>query len=401
MGIEFEPIWFDSLGAKSSCTLVRTPDAAILIDPGCAAMQPSYPLPEVEKLALLKQALQAICKAVEVADYVVITHYHYDHFLPEPRLYEGKTLWLKDPNCWINRSQWARAREFIAALAEHRDRRRCQSHSQSQGQGRAESGGEGEGGGEGKGRGKGRGGGGGKDKGEGEGGSLSPLREPLASDLDKLASALAEDPLERLPLAKAKDFGHYQRRREELLSRGRERLEGLKGLWRSGPWLDEAALGRLGVEFVDGRALQLGGTTVRFIGPLFHGIEYANTGWVIAVVVEHGGEKLLYSSDLEGPTIEDYAEWIISEWPNYLILDGPSTYLLGYMLNRTNLARAIANAKRIAKECEPHLRVMLFDHHLLRDRRYRERTAEVWQASPKVVTAAEWLGKRPLIDQLD
>jgi len=365
VGIEFEPIWFDSLGAKSSCTLVRTPDLALLIDPGCAAMQPSYPLPEAEKLALLGQALQAIRKAAEVADHVVITHYHYDHFLPEPGLYEGKTLWFKDPNCWINRSQWARAREFIAALADYRARRRGGSR-------------------------------GGNRDAEG-----SPLREPSASELDELAEALTEDPLERLPLARAKDFGRYQERREELLARGRRRLEELKGLWRGGPWLDGAMLEGLGIQFADGRSVKLGGTTLRFTGPLFHGIEYANTGWVIAVVVEHGGEKLLYSSDLEGPTIEDYAEWIISERPNYLILDGPSTYLLGYMLNRTNLERAIANAGRIARECESDLRVMIFDHHLLRDRRYRERTAEVWQASAKVVTAAEWLGRRPLIDQLN
>jgi len=37
-------IWFDSMGAKSSCILVDTPDIKILVDPGAAAMQPSYPL---------------------------------------------------------------------------------------------------------------------------------------------------------------------------------------------------------------------------------------------------------------------------------------------------------------------------------------------------------------------
>ena len=43
--ITIKPVWFDSLGAKSSCMLVKTPDVKILIDPGIAAMQPSFPAP--------------------------------------------------------------------------------------------------------------------------------------------------------------------------------------------------------------------------------------------------------------------------------------------------------------------------------------------------------------------
>lgn len=346
MAIEFEPIWFDSLGAKSSCTLVRTPDLAVLIDPGCAVMQPSYPLPEEEKLSLYEQAFLAVSKAAAEADHIAITHYHYDHFLTIPEIYGEKPIWLKDPNRWINRSQWARAREFLAMLAKAR------------------------------------------------GGSPAPQEPEDDPTLD-------EDPLERLEIAKAKDFGDYQRRRAELLTQGRERFLKLKRFWLKGPWVGEEGLRELGIEFADGRLFKVGETSVRFTEPLFHGIEYAGTGWVIAVVVEHGGEKLLYSSDLEGPTIEDYAEWIISERPDYLILDGPSTYLLGYMLNRTNLNRAIGNAERIARECGPKLEVMVFDHHLLRDRRYRERTAEVWAVSAKVVTAAKLLGRKPLLDQMN
>lgn len=342
--IEFRPIWFDSLGAKSSCTLVKTPDTAVLIDPGCSAMQPSYPLSDEEKLSLLNQAFHAIFKASEEADHIVITHYHHDHYLTYPELYEGKLILLKGPNLWINLSQWERAREFIAGLAAARE------------------------------------------------GSL-----PEGQKLDPLE---LEDPLEGLEIATTKDFGGYQRRREELLRMGKERFEKLKRLWMSRPWVEEGALKRMEIVIADGKKIKIGETMVRFTKPLFHGIEYSTTGWVIAVVVEHGGEKLIYSSDLEGPTIEDYAEWIISEGPDYLILDGPSTYLLGYMLNRTNLNRAIANAKRIVRGCGPKLKVMIFDHHLLRDKRYRERTAEVWDESDKVVTAAEWMGREPLLDRI-
>jgi len=350
MVIEFQPIWFDSMGAKSSCTLVETPDTTVLIDPGCAEMQSSYPLPEEEKFALREEAFHQISKAAKEAEHIVISHYHHDHYLPVPDLYEGKRLWLKDPNCWINKSQWQRAREFISMLIKVRPRRNGEK-------------------------------------------SNPPLyyKEP-EGELE------FEDPLKQLEIAKSKDFGDYQQRREELLERGRERLDKLEQLWLRGPWIEERALSGLGIEFADGRTIEIGETRIRFTKPFFHGIEYANTGWVIAVVIEHGREKLIYSSDLEGPTIEDYAEWIIAEQPNYLILDGPSTYLLGYMLNRTNLNRAIANALKIVRGCEK-LEVMLFDHHLLRDKKYRERTAEVWRESAKVVTAAELMGREPLLDQ--
>lgn len=31
-------VWFDSMGAKSSCLLIETPDVKILVDPGAAEM---------------------------------------------------------------------------------------------------------------------------------------------------------------------------------------------------------------------------------------------------------------------------------------------------------------------------------------------------------------------------
>ncbi|MEE8299774.1 MAG: hypothetical protein V3R28_00540 [Desulfatiglandales bacterium] len=43
--------------------------------------------------------------------------------------------------------------------------------------------------------------------------------------------------------------------------------------------------------------------------------------------------------------IEDYAQWIIKENPDILILDGPPGYLFGYMVNRINLQRAIDTEK--------------------------------------------------------
>jgi len=47
--LEVNPVWFDSMGAKSTCTKVVTRDTSLLIDPGAAAMQPSYPMSDEKR----------------------------------------------------------------------------------------------------------------------------------------------------------------------------------------------------------------------------------------------------------------------------------------------------------------------------------------------------------------
>ena len=61
--LQFNLIWFDSLGAKSTCTLVRTPDISILIDPGAAIMQPGFPASLEKKIYWLEKARKAIKRA--------------------------------------------------------------------------------------------------------------------------------------------------------------------------------------------------------------------------------------------------------------------------------------------------------------------------------------------------
>ena len=302
------PVWFDSLGAKLMCVLVRTPDLSLLIDPGAAIMHRGYPAPDELKSYYLELATQALLVAGEQATHIAITHYHHDHFRPDLlELFRGKTLWIKDPNRWINHSQWDRARAFLSALAEA------------------------------------------------EGGEVRD-RPPEEEDYP--------DPVEALPLAARAD------RRVELLKKWRRRFLGLTKLWAKGPWVDVEGLPS--VTFADGRTFQVGGTTVRFTHPLFHGGEYASPGWVLAIVVEHGGTKLLYSSDLQGPAIEDYAAWIIEEAPDVLILDGPTTYLLGPFQSWANLDRAIHNCTRVVQSLRA--RLIVLDHHLVRERNFREKT---------------------------
>lgn len=344
--VQVKFVWFDSMGAKSSCILVKTPDVGILVDPGAAEMQPSYPLPPWDKRRLLIEAYKAIADAAGEADVVVISHYHYDHHtLPDGfrGFYEGKELWVKNPNKWINKSQWRRARVFLERLTR-----------------------------------------------------VFRVTGVLYAEPEE---NVFRDPVGELTLANRRDFGDYQERRLQLLEKGRSWFRRVAGMWGSGRWCREIRGRRIHVRFADGRTVRYGGTVVRFTKPMFHGIEYERTGWVFATVIECNGVKVLHSSDLQGPIIEDYAEWIVEEKPDILVLDGPTTYLFGYMLNRVNLNRCVENAVRIVEELEDSL--IVYDHHLLRDVRYRERVAEVYRVAEKLgrklVTAAELYGRKPLI----
>nr|MDO8097611.1 MBL fold metallo-hydrolase [Candidatus Njordarchaeota archaeon] len=121
--LKFEILWFDSLGAKSSSVLVETPDVAILIDPGASGMQPGFPMSKLKKAFYRLRALRRISGAAHRARAVVISHYHYDHFchlgvksIDSASLYRGKHVIVKDPNQFVNLSQWMRAREFSVSL---------------------------------------------------------------------------------------------------------------------------------------------------------------------------------------------------------------------------------------------------------------------------------------------
>lgn len=346
-------VWFDSMGAKCSSVLVETPDIRVLIDPGAAAMQPSFPLSWAMKARYCVEAFRAIAQAGRKADAIVVSHYHYDHHTPISRrvidameLYKGKVIWAKDPNRYINGSQWNRARSFYDEL--------CLAFGNTR---------------------------------------LSDVETgPLQTEYP--------DPMDSIPIARDKDYGDYQRRKAELIAKGRAWFERLSSrLWGAKPWVPELAFDALRVEFVDGRTIRVGGTTIRFSPPLFHGIEFDRVGWVFATSVEYGRSKFLHSSDLQGPMIEDYADYIIGEDPDILVLDGPPTYMFGYMLNRINLNRCIENLCAIVRRVKA--RTIIYDHHLPRDRLFRERVKRVYEVGEeegkRVLTAAEYLGDEPVV----
>ena len=342
--MKIELVWFDSMGAKSSCVFVETRDIRIIIDPGIAAMQPSFPAEEWKKILWREEGRRKIKRFLKKSDVVVISHYHYDHFLPKDiEIYRDKILFTKNPNEYINESQRGRAMDFFGRI-----------HS-------------------------------------------SILDEEI--ELGKPASKAFKDTYSDLKIAGKKDFGDYSERREELLEKGKRWFEKLSGKWGSWGWIPEIDEEEIKTIYPEGKEYKFGETRIRFSHPLFHGVEYSRVGWVFYTIIEDEDTKILHSSDLNGPIIEDYAEMIIRENPDIVILDGPMTYMFGYMLNKTNLNRAVENAKRIVEEADFDL--MIYDHHLPREKRYRERTKKVWETAERlkkrVVTAAEQMGQVPKV----
>jgi len=275
--MEIKFVAFDSFGVKSSCTMVKTPDITITIDPGIADEVDSFPLPRRQRYDLVGKYDGRIRKACAQSNVVVITHYHYDHFIDEEdkRLYGKKILLVKDPENKINHSQKSRAASFL------------------------------------------------------------PKAKKLAKE----------------------------------------------------------------IHFADGKEFVFGKTRIKFSRPQWHGPKGTSLGYVLMVSVQHGKEKLLYTSDLNGLYLRSQANLIIKEKPAYLIMDGFPSYLLGYVASFRNFKKSLQNTIHILENTR--CKWYVIDHHLLRDYRYRELYWEVYskakKSGKKVLTAAEMLGEKPAV----
>ncbi len=344
--LSIEPVWADSLGAKTVCTFVETPEINVLIDPGVSVMQPSFPASWAEKYFWKARGWVSIINALDKADVVIISHYHHDHYMDNYAwAYGDKQLIVKNPNEYINNSQMDRAKKFLQSI--------CRFYGDIE----------------------------------------------LEKVLEERKEKEYDNPMKDIPHARDKDFGDYNSRREELIEKWLDRYWNRVNNWKSSRWIPELDFDNISVSFAEGKSIDYGKTKIRFKGPLFHGIELSNTGWVVSTIIEREDEKFVHTSDLQGPTVEDYADWIIEENPNMLYLDGPATYLLGYMLNKINLNRAIENAVRIIRNTD--LDLMWYDHHLLREEKFRERTEKVWEIADELDislgTVAGYRGDTPVI----
>jgi len=147
------------------------------------------------------------------------------------------------------------------------------------------------------------------------------------------------------------------------------------------------------VEIAEGFKMSNGETTLKVSKPVFHGTN-SKLGYVVEVYICEGDESFLYSSDVEGPSLNDQVAFILENRPKVVMIDGPMTYMLGYRYSVASLKASIANLRRVL---ESGVEQVILDHHLLRDLAWKERISELLVEAEnrrvKILTSAEYAGK--------
>lgn len=123
--IRVTPLAAESLGVRSMCTFVETPDVKVLLDAGVSLCPNRFGLlPHPIEFKTIATLRRCIADAANKAEVVTISHYHFDHHTPSfedwvvnwteanetaKQIYLGKYVLIKNPKNKINSSQRQRA----------------------------------------------------------------------------------------------------------------------------------------------------------------------------------------------------------------------------------------------------------------------------------------------------
>ena len=282
--LHIEPLGAESLGTRSFCLYVKTPDLSILIDPGVALAPRRDGLPpHLKEIAAAKMTRDLILERSTKCTVLTISHYHFDHYTTSlDQLYQ-----------WTNEKVAKKLYEGKIILAKDRSNKSSINYSQ-------------------------------------------------------------------------KKRSYYLYKREDCEIRP-----------------------------ADGQSFQFGQTTIRFSEPVWHGPEGSKLGWVLMTTVEYDNEKILHASDVQGPMSADTLSIIKEERPNILLISGPPTYLKS--VSQEDLERGIINLKKLASLID----VIVVDHHLLRDEKWKEHLKDVYTTAKKndnhIHCMAEFMEVQPLL----
>jgi uncharacterized protein len=132
--IKVTPIAAESLGVRSMCTLVETPDVTILLDAGVSLCPYRFNLPPHPKeFQTINRLRQNIAQAAKKANVITISHYHFDHHTPAytdwlvnwtetdktaKQIYQNKQVLIKNPKNNIKANQRQRAWIFQTTVGQ-------------------------------------------------------------------------------------------------------------------------------------------------------------------------------------------------------------------------------------------------------------------------------------------
>ena len=158
-------------------------------------------------------------------------------------------------------------------------------------------------------------------------------------------------------------------------------------------WLFERAVAQLAERFevADGRVFEFGDTKLRFSPPVPHGEGGSALGYVLMLCVERGSEKLVHTSDVQGPMSQEALDWILAQRPSLVLVGGPPLYLEGDRVEAGSIAKGVRGVVKLIEEVP----VVVVDHHAARRVEWRQRLSQelpCLEESKAFMSAAELAG---------
>jgi predicted metallo-beta-lactamase superfamily hydrolase len=138
------------------------------------------------------------------------------------------------------------------------------------------------------------------------------------------------------------------------------------------------------VMVADGKEYLFGGTRLEFSNPVPHGPD-SQLGYVVELSVNDSADSFLFTSDVQGFSLDYQVRFVIGKRPGTIYIDGPSTYMLGLNLTEEQLEASMRNIRRIISQVSPS--IMILDHHLLRDLEWRKYFGELYEEAEKTGVA--------------
>ena len=142
------------------------------------------------------------------------------------------------------------------------------------------------------------------------------------------------------------------------------------------------------IQWADGQSFRYGATEVRFSEPVRHG-PGLRLGTVLQVALLHGRQRFVFTSDIQGPCLDEHLAFLREIRPTHLYIDGPPTYLEGFP--RWALEATIENLAWLLDHLP--LELVLLDHHSLRRPDWRTFYEQgLGPRARRLLSAAQYLG---------
>jgi len=135
--IKVFPVAFESLGVRSMCTYVETPDVKVLLDAGVSLGPNRFGFPpHPREYEAIRKRRSLMLEMAEKANLVTVSHYHFDHHTPTytdwafnwssaeiaEKIYRGKIVFIKNYKSRVNFSQRRRGWMFTRTSGKHAGR---------------------------------------------------------------------------------------------------------------------------------------------------------------------------------------------------------------------------------------------------------------------------------------